>query len=177
MQQTYFTFNWYNSTGEKLEKEGKYIFQNRPNDHITINIYNTLPHLIFKYITNGNLDELELFFKFAGFSSFTKEELPKEIVQPEAINLKNKPAIIKESPYIDDDEIEKIIEFALEEGIIQTFTDFKKKENKIIRRWTHSWKTDRTSYKRNWKRKTKDKTISKGTRDTNTISLKFILLI
>lgn len=132
MQQTYFTFNWYNSTGEKLEKEGKYIFQNRPNDHITINIYNTLPHLIFKYITNGNLDELELFFKFAGFSSFTKEELPKEIVQPEAINLKNKPAIIKESPYIDDDEIEKIIEFALEEGIIQTFTDFKKKKIKLL---------------------------------------------
>lgn len=132
MQQTYFTFNLYNSTGEKLEKEGKYIFQNRTNDHITINIYNALPHLVFKYITNCNLDELELFFKFAGFSSFTKEELPKEIVQPETINLENKPTIIKESQYIDDEEIKKIIEFGLGEGIIQTFTDFKKKKRKLL---------------------------------------------
>lgn len=127
MQQSYFTFNLYNATDGTLKKTGKYIFQNRNNGN-TIDKYNALPHLVFRYITNCNLVELELFFKFAGFSSFTKEELHNTTIQPEIINLESKPNITEESLHNNcgnEEEIKEIIELVFGEGIISAFIEFR----------------------------------------------------
>lgn len=87
MGEGYFTFKLYGDNRGYISQVGKFVFQNRNN---IIRPNNVLPCLVFHYITNYNLDDLELFFRLVGFSTFTKEELPSSIIEPIDINLPNK---------------------------------------------------------------------------------------
>ncbi len=131
MQENYFQFKErVASTGKIFSftmQSGKYIFQNRNN---TIRLNDVLPFLVFHYITNYNLDDLELFFKLAGFSAFREEELPSSIIEPINIDLPNKNYVYTSyfGGFTDEEEAKVYIETELGEGIISKYRTVKKNQ-------------------------------------------------
>ncbi len=123
----YFKFNLYGDSWGEYAERGKYIFQNRDNK---IKARNVLPFLVFHFVVNYNLADLELFFKLAGFSTFTEEELPRSIVIPVDIGLTNRNKVYAGcfGGYTDEEEAIKYIEAELGEGIIARFRDIKTKQ-------------------------------------------------
>lgn len=123
----YFKFDLYGDTwGEKVES-GKFIFQDHNN---IVGVDNVLPFLVFHYIVDYNLVDLELFFRLAGFSAFSQEELEEPIVHSEVINLVNKENAhrVWSDVFLDEERAKQYIEKALGEGVISRFKDIKKKQ-------------------------------------------------
>lgn len=58
MQEEFFKFNLYGDNRGEIAQTGKYIFQNKDNK---IKVHNSVPFLVLHYVTNYNLDDLELF--------------------------------------------------------------------------------------------------------------------
>lgn len=127
MQEEYFTLNLYGDNWGDFAQKGKYIFQNKDN---IIQPHNSLPFLVFHFVTNYNLDDLELFFRLAGFSAFTEEELPRSIVNPISINLSNQKNVHSGmfGGITSEEEGIKHIESTFGEGIIARFRDIKTKQ-------------------------------------------------
>jgi len=125
MKDNYFKFNLYGNTWGEFAQTGEYIFQNS-NKKITKN--SCLPFLVFHFVVDYNLSDLELFFKLAGFISFTEEELPRDIVVPENINLANKRNFHKGllGGFNDKESAEKFIESELGKGTIAKFNKLKR---------------------------------------------------
>lgn len=125
--ENYFKFSLYGDSRGDIAEEGKYIFQNS-NQKISKN--SCLPFLVSHYVTKYNLSDLELFFKLAGFSAFTEQELPNSIVTPTYIGLPNRKNATSRffGGYEDEDEAKKFIESELGEGIISRFRDLKIKQ-------------------------------------------------
>ncbi len=123
----YFKFNLYGDNWGDIAEKGKYIFQNHNRK---IGVHDSLPFLVFHFVTNYNLSDLELFFRLAGFSAFTEKELPNTIVIPEAINLTNRKNVHTGwfGGYTDEEEAKEFIESKLGEGIISRFKDLKRKQ-------------------------------------------------
>jgi len=123
----YFQFNLYGDDWGELAEEGKYVFQNRDEK---IGLHSALPFLVFHFVTNYDLSDLELFFRLAGFSAFTKEEFPNSIVTPRVINLTNRKNVHdgKFGGFTDEEKAKKFIESQLGEGIISEFKDLKKEQ-------------------------------------------------
>lgn len=123
----YFKFNLYGDNWGDLAEEGKFVFQN-PNRKI--GVHTSLPFLVFHFVTNYNLSDLELFFRLAGFSAFTEDELPNSIITPEVINLTNRKNVHTGwfGGFTDEEEAKKFIESELGEGIISKFRDIKRKQ-------------------------------------------------
>jgi len=120
----YFQFNLYGNDWGELDKKGKYVFQNRDEK---IGLHSSLPFLVFHFVTNYDLSDLELFFRLAGFSAFTEEELPDSIVTPRSINLSNKENVHGGmfGGFTDEERAKKCIESELGEGIISEFQKLK----------------------------------------------------
>ncbi len=127
MKDNYFKFNLYGNTWGEFAQTGEYIFQNS-NKKITKN--SCLPFLVFHFVVDYNLSDLELFFKLAGFISFTEEELPRNIVVPENINLANKRNFHNGllGGFKDKESAEKFIESELGKGTISKFKEIKRKQ-------------------------------------------------
>lgn len=123
----YFKFNLYGDNWGDLVEKGNYIFQN-PNRKIGVN--DSLPFLVFHFVTNYNLPDLELFFRLAGFSAFTEDELPNSIITPEVINLTNRKNVHTGwfGGFTDEAKAKRFIESELGEGIISKFRDIKRKQ-------------------------------------------------
>ncbi len=105
-----------------FEKYGKYIFQDK-NNRIKNN--DILPLLVFHYIVNYNLDDLELFFRLAGFNAFRREELPKTLTT--TIDVPN-----RSHTYFNglkgEEKDKTYIEAELGEGIIARYIKIKKNQ-------------------------------------------------
>lgn len=125
MQENYFRFNLYGDNWGDLKETGKYVFLNRDNK---VGVHNNLPFLVFHYITNYNLSDLELFFRLAGFSAFTQEEMPDSITIPDVINLKNRENVHYGwfSGYTNEIIVKKYIESELGTGIISRYRSVKR---------------------------------------------------
>ena len=65
--------NW----GDQVETS-KYVYQDKCLD---VDVYD-LVYVIYYFILDRNLEDLELFLRLAGFSSFTLEEIPYSITIP-----------------------------------------------------------------------------------------------
>lgn len=124
----YFKFNLYGDNWGDLEEKGKYLFQ---NTNRKIGVHSLLPFLVFHFVTDYNLSDLELFFRLAGFSAFTEEELPNSIVTPEVINLTNRKNVHTGwfGGFTDEEDAKEFIESELGEGIISKFKDLKRKQS------------------------------------------------
>lgn len=127
MQEEYFKFNLYGDKCGDIEQTGKYVFQNIDG---VVSVNSALPFLVLHYVTNYNLADLEFFFRLAGFSAFTEEELPNSIVTPVAINLTNRNNVTSGwyGGFNKEEEAKKFIESRLGEGIISRFQDIKRKK-------------------------------------------------
>ncbi len=125
MQENYFQFKLH--TKYSLTQSGKYIFQNKHNDCENNTL---LKFLVFHYIADYKLDDLELFFRLAGFSAFTREELPSSIIKPVSIDLYDKDYFYPPRLYGngDEEEAKAYIEKELGEGIIAKYRTVKKKQ-------------------------------------------------
>ncbi len=82
------------------------------------------------YVTNYNLEDLELFFRLAGFSAFTEEELPNSIVMPMSINLTNKNNVHSGcfGGLTNEEDATKFIEDILGKNVISKYKNIKKKQ-------------------------------------------------
>lgn len=125
MQEGYFQFNLYGDGWGEIARKRKYVLQNKDN---IIERNSALPFLVFHYIVNYNLDDLELFFRLAGFSSFSEEELPNIIITP--INLPSRENVHNGwfGDVTNEEEAQEYIEVELGEGIIAKYRDVKKKQ-------------------------------------------------
>ncbi|MBQ4634550.1 MAG: hypothetical protein IJB71_04305 [Bacilli bacterium] len=125
MKENYFKFNLYGDNWSDLAETGKYVFQNRDNK---VGVHNSLPFLVFHFITDYNLSDLELFFRLAGFSAFTQEEMPDSITIPEVINLSNHKNIHAGwfGGFTNEEEAKKYIETELGAGIISRYREVKR---------------------------------------------------
>lgn len=125
--ENYFKFNLYGDNWGELAEKGKYVFQ---NIDMKVGVHTVLPFLVFHYVTDYNLSDLELFFRLAGFSAFTEEELPNSIITPETIDLTNKKNVHAGwfGGFTDEEKAKKFIESELGEGIISKFRDIKRKQ-------------------------------------------------
>lgn len=125
--ENYFKFDLYGDNWGELAEKGKYIFQ---NTNMKIGAHTALPFLVFHFVTDYNLSDLELFFRLAGFSAFTEDELPNSIVNPEIINLTNRKNVHAGwfGGFADEEEAKKFIESELGEGIISKFRDIKRRQ-------------------------------------------------
>ena len=104
-----------------LVESGGYVFQN--NDY-KIGVHNSLAQAVFDFVVNHNLHDLELFFRLAGFSAFTLEEMPDSISKAEVLNLSSKQNVPDRlNSY---EEAKAYIESELGEGIISKYESVKK---------------------------------------------------
>lgn len=123
----YFVFDLYKDNWSNLTSSGKFVFVK--NSTAIISNYTILPFVIFHYIVNCNLEDLELFFKVAGFVSFTREEMPYEVAIPDIIHLANKESMYSWSNgLISIEEAKAYVEKQLGAGIIEKFLDIKRKQ-------------------------------------------------
>ncbi len=127
LSEGYFKFNLYGDNWGDLAEKGKFVFQN-PNRKI--GVHTSLPFLVFHFVTNYNLSDLELFFRLAGFSAFTEDELPNSIITPEVINLTNRKNVNTGwfGGFTEEEAAKNFIESELGEGIISKFRDIKRKQ-------------------------------------------------
>ncbi|MBE6154783.1 MAG: hypothetical protein E7163_04350 [Firmicutes bacterium] len=125
MQDNYFIFNLYGDNWGDLKEKGKYVFQ---NIDCKVGVHNVLPFLVFHYVTDYNLEDLELFFRLAGFSAFTREEMPDSVTSPDVINLSNRKNAHAGNfgGFRDEYSALKYIEQELGAGIIRKFLNVKK---------------------------------------------------
>lgn len=128
MEEKYFKFNLYGDNWGDIVQTGKYIFQNVGNK---IGVHKSLPFIVFHYVANYNLDDLELFFRLAGFSAFTEDELPDSIVRPININLTNKNNVHSGlfGGFTNEEEAKRYIEIELGENVISKFNNIKEKRS------------------------------------------------
>lgn len=82
--QNSFIFNIYNDDGNEILEIGNYYFWN--NDY-SVRLVNAISFLIFRFIVNYNLSDLELFLQIAGFNSMKIKDIPCSVINPEIINL------------------------------------------------------------------------------------------
>jgi hypothetical protein len=115
MYDNYFKFNLYNNNLSLVVEQGKYVFQNF-NDKISE--YEPLPSLVFHFVTNYNLDDLELFFRLAGFNAFPQEKMLD--VNPKIIKLTNDKWL-----FIEEEKAKSYIESELGAGIIEKYQSVK----------------------------------------------------
>ena len=123
--QDYFKLNLYGDNWGDLAETGKYVFQNKD---YKVGVHNSLAFLVFHFVVNYNLSDLELFFRLAGFSAFTREEMPDSITNPDVINLTNKKNVHTGwfGGFTDPEEAKAFIESKLGEGIISRYKQIKK---------------------------------------------------
>lgn len=123
--QDYFKFNLYGDNWGDLAESGKYVFQNKD---YKVGVHNSLVFLVFHFVVNYNLSDLELFFRLAGFSAFTREEMPDSITNPDVINLTNKKNVHTGwfGGFTDSEEAKAFIESELGEGIISRYKHVKR---------------------------------------------------
>lgn len=123
--QDYFKFNLYGDNWGDLAESGKYVFQNKD---YKVGAHNSLPFLVFHFVTDYNLSDLELFFRLAGFSAFTQKEMPDSITTPDVINLTNKKNVHTRcfGRFTDSEEAKAFIESELGKGIISKYRNVKR---------------------------------------------------
>ena len=121
----YFRFDMYGDNWSELIALSKYVFQNKDNK---VGNFNSLPFLVFHFIVNHNLSDLELFFRLAGFSAFTIEEMPDSITIPDVINLTNRDYVYDEwlGLVYNKEKAKAFIEKELGVGVISKYYDVKK---------------------------------------------------
>lgn len=125
MQEDYFRFCFCKDNHDAIK--GKYIFHNLDNK---ISNDKVLQILVFHFIANYNLSDLELFFRLAGFMAFTEEEFPNSIVTSQDIILTTR----EHTPsgwfggFNDEEKAKAYIESELGEGIISKFEEIKRQQ-------------------------------------------------
>lgn len=121
--ENFVSFNLYNNAWRGIEKMGNYIFYD-PEETIS----GALPFLVFHFVTNYNLEDLELFFKLAGFTTFKEEEIPHMKSSKKSYNLPNERQYHAGwfGGFTDEESAKKYIESELGEGIIAKFLRLKK---------------------------------------------------
>lgn len=125
----YFRFRVYGDNWRDLSEESNYVFLDYDNKFT-----DTLSNFVWHFIAMYNLSDLELFFRLAGFSAFTLEEMPDYITNPKIINLPGgkMPFAICSTEYLQiitgtyAFDFGKIIESELETGIIERYQNVKK---------------------------------------------------
>ena len=117
----YFIINIYDD--ENIIESGNYLFQNDKN-HI-INEYTRLPELIYYFVTNYNLCDLELFLRIAGFSAFKRDELPKSFTNFFEIKIVKRYDYDYIVGFDNQDKARNYINEALEDNIIEKFFNLK----------------------------------------------------
>lgn len=136
MRNDFFKFNLDGADYSGYTTTGKYILKDK-ND--ILKNYECLPFFVLYYITQYNFDDLEFFFRLAGFSAFELDELPDFVVNPIIINLPV-PQNINEytnGMNLDEKKVLGYIEDVLGEGIIKKYFEIKKaqlfcKRNKFL---------------------------------------------
>lgn len=90
MKENYFSFCLYDGMTSEPIKKGNYIFLNFNNEIAkfeNFTKFDDLPILVFHYIVDYNVEDLELFFRLAGFSAFVIDEIPGSIIKHEVVPL------------------------------------------------------------------------------------------
>lgn len=126
MSDEYFRFEYYGDDWDDLIETGRYVFKNVNNK---VNATNGLVPLIFHFIVDYNLQDLELFFKLAGFNSFTIDEMPDSLTKPSVIPLVIKGNFRISYNGVSREEIIKYIEKEFGNGIISRFYEVKKAQS------------------------------------------------
>lgn len=127
MQEEYFKFYLYGETWGSIAQSGNYIFQDKNNK---IGINDALPFLVFHYVTNYNLDDLELFFKLAGFVAFTEEEIPSAKKMHKVINIPKRVNAHRGwfGGFDTEEKAKQFIESKLGENLISKFKEIKREQ-------------------------------------------------
>ena len=125
MENDFFKFNLDGNDYNGYTTVGKYILKDKDS---ILKKHKYLPFLILYFITDYNLNDLEFFFRFSGFSAFSLDELPDFIVNPTIIKLPVPQNINKYTNGMNLDEVKafEYIEYVLGKGIIEKFFEIKK---------------------------------------------------
>ena len=124
----YFRFRVYGDNWHDFSEESNYVFLDYDNKFT-----DTLSSFAWHFIAMYNLSDLELFFRLAGFSAFTLEEMPDSITNPKIINLPGgkMPFAMCNTEYLQiitctyTHDFRKIIESELGPGIIERYQNVK----------------------------------------------------
>lgn len=119
MENSYFQFVLLGDNDEDEREYGKCIFQDEYNK-------SCLATLIFSFVTdNKNLDDIELFYKVAGFNTIRKEEIPNGENIKEIYLYRRDFYHIPTAGITDVDSAHKYIEFYFGLGFINKFRTIK----------------------------------------------------
>lgn len=116
--------------GEKysdLKQKGKYVFQDN-NYKLREDTYLLLA--ILHYITNYNLNDLELFLRLSGINAFTLEEMPNSFSESTIIDILTDKKI---ESYTNEEEAKRYIEHKLGKGIINKYKRLKLEQLKNMK--------------------------------------------
>ena len=122
MEDNYIKFALYTENWLKLKQDGKYVFQ---DNECKINS-KRIPNLILHYVTNYNLEDLELILRLSGINAFSIEEMPQSFCLAKTYSLLDE----KSCDDLSKEEAIKEIEDVLGNGIIDKYNKFKLHQKK-----------------------------------------------
>ena len=119
MDDNYVRLILYGEKWSDLKERGKYVFQDK-NYKLKGDTYLLLA--ILHYITNYNLNDLELFLRLSGINAFTLEEMPNSFSESTIIDILTDKKI---ESYTNEEEAKRYIEYKLGKGIINKYKRLK----------------------------------------------------
>lgn len=122
MEDNYIKFALYTENWLKIKQDSKYVFQ----DNECIINSKRIPNLILQYVTNYNLEDLELILRLSGINSFSIEEMPQSFCLAKTYSLLDE----KSCDDLSKEEAIKEIEDVLGNGIIDKYNKFKLHQKK-----------------------------------------------
>ena len=122
MEDNYIKFALYTENWLKIKQDSKYVFQ---DNECKINS-KRIPNLILHYVTNYNLEDLELILRLSGINAFSIEEMPQSFCLAKTYSLLDE----KLSYDLSKEEAIKEIENVLGNGIIDKYNKLKLHQKK-----------------------------------------------
>ena len=122
MKDNYIKFALYTENWLKIKQDSKYVFQ---DNECKINS-KRIPNLILQYVTNYNLEDLELILRLSGINAFSIEEMPQSFCLAKTYSLLDE----KSCDDLSKEEAIKEIENLLGNGIIDKYNKLKLHQKK-----------------------------------------------